>query len=77
MEALGQVGGRDALQTATQLLYDDDPMLRVSTVRALDFLPLHQRFQLLNVQIITGGDTFQSARLSFKVLFEVHQSMTV
>jgi len=47
MEALGQVGGRDALQTATQLLYDDDPLLRASTVRALDFLPLQQRLQLL------------------------------
>jgi Tfp pilus assembly protein PilF len=48
MEALGQVGGRDALQSATQLLYDDDPLLRVSTVRALEFLPLDQRFQLLD-----------------------------
>ena len=47
MEALGQVGGRDALQTATQLLYDDDPLLRVSTVRALDFLPVQQRLQLM------------------------------
>jgi Tfp pilus assembly protein PilF len=47
MEALGQVGGRDALQTATQLLYDDDPLLRASTVRALEFLPLQQRYQLL------------------------------
>lgn len=47
MEALGQVGGRDALQTATQLLYDDDPLLRVSTVRSLDFMPLQQRLQLL------------------------------
>ena len=47
MEALGQAGGRDALQTATQILYDDDPMLRASTVRALEFLPPHQRFQLL------------------------------
>lgn len=48
MEALGQVGGRDALQTATQLLYDEDPMLRVSTVRALEFMPLQQRLQLLD-----------------------------
>ncbi len=48
MEALGQVGGRDALQTVTQLLYDDDPLLRVSTVRALDFMPLQQRLQLLD-----------------------------
>ena len=51
MEALGQVGGRDALQTATQLLYDDDSLLRVSTVRALDFLPLHQRFGLMQALI--------------------------
>ena len=47
MEALGQVGGRDALQTATQLLYDDDALLRTSTVRALDFLPLNQRYSLM------------------------------
>ncbi|HEY6131481.1 MAG TPA: HEAT repeat domain-containing protein, partial [Halioglobus sp.] len=47
MEALGQVGGRDALQTATQLLYDDDPLLRASTVRSLEFLPLQQRLPLL------------------------------
>lgn len=47
MEALGNFGGRDALQTATQLLYSDDSLLRVSTVRAIQFLPLHQRFQLL------------------------------
>jgi len=47
MESLGEVGGRDALQTATTMLYDDDPLLRVSTVRALQFLPLHQRMQLL------------------------------
>jgi Tfp pilus assembly protein PilF len=48
MEALGAVGGRDALQTATQILYDDDPLLRASTVRALDFLPVQQRIQLLD-----------------------------
>ena len=47
MDALGNSGGRDALQTATTLIYDDDPLLRVSTVRALEFMPLHQRFQLL------------------------------
>lgn len=47
MEALGQAGGREALQTVTALLYDDDPLLRVSTIRALDFLPLNQRFSLL------------------------------
>ena len=47
MEALGQAGGREALQAATQLLYHDDPLLRASTVRALDFLPPHQRYQLM------------------------------
>ncbi|MEH6637339.1 MAG: tetratricopeptide repeat protein, partial [Halioglobus sp.] len=47
MEALGEVGGRDALQTVTTILYDDDPLLRVSTVRSLQFLSLQQRFQLL------------------------------
>jgi predicted CXXCH cytochrome family protein len=47
VEALGRVGGREALQAATALLYDDDPLLRVSTVRSLEFLPLHQRLQLL------------------------------
>ncbi|MGB1140350.1 MAG: tetratricopeptide repeat protein [Halioglobus sp.] len=47
MESLGQVGGREALQTATQLIYDDDPLLRVSTIRGLQFLPVHQRYQLL------------------------------
>ncbi len=47
IEALGQVGGRDALQTITSVLYDDDAILRTSTVRSLEFLPLHQRFQLL------------------------------
>ncbi len=47
MESLGRVGGRAAIQTATQLLYDEDPMLRASTVRALDFLPPHQRYQLM------------------------------
>ena len=47
MEALGEAGGREALQSATQMLYDDDPLLRASTVRALEFLPVHQRYQLL------------------------------
>ncbi len=47
MEALGRAGGREALQTATTLIYHDDPLIRASTVRALEFLPLQQRFQLL------------------------------
>ena len=60
MEALGQVGGRPALQTATTLLYDDDPLLRVSTVRALDYLPLHQRYQLMQALI---NDDITSVRM--------------
>jgi len=64
MEALGEVGGRDALQTATMLLYDDDPLLRVSTVRALQFLPLHQRFQLLQPLI---DDDITSVRMEVAV----------
>ncbi|MEJ2532703.1 MAG: tetratricopeptide repeat protein [Halioglobus sp.] len=47
IEALGPVGGREAMQNAAMLLYDDDPLLRTSTVRSLQFLPLHQRLQLL------------------------------
>ncbi len=48
MEALGQVGGREATQTMAALLYDEDAMIRTSTVRSLDFVSLQQRFQLLS-----------------------------
>jgi Tfp pilus assembly protein PilF len=61
MEALGQVGGRDALQTATMLLYDDDPLLRVSTVRSLSFLPEQQRYPLLKPLI---EDEITSVRMA-------------
>ncbi len=47
MEALGQVGGREATRTMAALLYDDDSIIRTSTVRSLQFLSLPQRFQLL------------------------------
>jgi tetratricopeptide (TPR) repeat protein len=47
MEALGQVGGREATQTMAALLYHDDAIIRTSTVRSLQFLSLPQRFQLL------------------------------
>jgi tetratricopeptide (TPR) repeat protein len=47
LESLGEVGGRGALQAVTAVLYDDDPLLRVSAIRALEFLPLNQRYQLL------------------------------
>tara|TARA_R110001592_G_scaffold363393_1_gene687170 strand:- start:10964 stop:13204 length:2241 start_codon:yes stop_codon:yes gene_type:complete len=51
MEAVAQAGGREAIQTVTSLLYDDDPLLRVSAVRSLEFLPLQQRYQLLQALI--------------------------
>jgi len=47
LESLGEVGGGQTLQTVAGTIYDDDPMLRVSSVRALQFLPLQQRYQLL------------------------------
>ena len=47
MEALGGVGGREATQAMAALLYDDDSIIRASTVRSLQFLSLPQRFQLL------------------------------
>ena len=43
LETLGQAGGREAIQSVTAVLYDDDPILRSSAVRSLQFLPLHQR----------------------------------
>lgn len=48
MEALGRVGGREATQTMAALLYQDDPIIRTSTVRSLDFISLQQRFQVLS-----------------------------
>ena len=64
MEALGLAGGSDALQTATQLLYDDDPLLRASTVRALDFLPPQQRYQLLQALV---NDDIKTVRMEVAV----------
>lgn len=60
MEALGRIGGRDALQSVTMLLYSDDSIIRTSTVRALDFLPLNQRYQLLQALI---DDDITSVRM--------------
>ena len=57
LETLGQAGGREAIQSVTSVLYDDDPVLRVSAVRALEFLPLHQRYQLLQPLMEDDADT--------------------
>jgi tetratricopeptide (TPR) repeat protein len=40
----------------TSVLYDDDPILRLSAVRSLQFLPLHQRYQLLEPLMGDGAD---------------------
>jgi tetratricopeptide (TPR) repeat protein len=48
LEALGETGGREALQSATALVYDDNPLLRLSAVRSLEFLPLDQRYRVLS-----------------------------
>ncbi|MFV8818814.1 tetratricopeptide repeat protein [Haliea sp. E17] len=47
MEALGEVGGREAMQSMSQLLYSDDSIIRASTVRSIQFLNLQQQLQLL------------------------------
>ena len=60
MEALGEVGGREALQTASMLLYSDDSIIRTSTVRAIQFLALNQRYQLLRALI---DDDITSVRM--------------
>jgi predicted CXXCH cytochrome family protein len=60
MEALGQAGGREAMQTAAMLLYSDDSIIRTSTVRSLQFLGLNQRYQLLQPLV---GDDITSVRM--------------
>jgi predicted CXXCH cytochrome family protein len=47
MADLGAFPGRESYETAVQLLGDDDPMLRVAAVRALEFLPPQQLFRAL------------------------------
>lgn len=64
MEALGQAGGREATQTMAALLYDDDPIIRTSTVRSLQFLSLQQRYQLLQPLI---EDDITSVRMEVAV----------
>lgn len=61
MESLGDLGGRDALQTAVELLYDEEPLLRASTVNALQFLPLNQRFQLMQPMLDENNDSVRMA----------------
>ena len=59
IEAVANNGGsaRDTLQLASQFLYDDNSLIRTSTIRSIQGLPLSQRFQLLRPLIdddVTG-----------------------
>ncbi|MEP5765452.1 MAG: HEAT repeat domain-containing protein [Halieaceae bacterium] len=47
MTELGSFNNREAYETALQLLQSSDPMLRWSAVRALQFIPIQQRFGIL------------------------------
>jgi tetratricopeptide (TPR) repeat protein len=51
MEALGGFGGAAAWDSVHGLLAAEDPLLRASAVRALDFVPLLQRYQLLRKKL--------------------------
>jgi predicted CXXCH cytochrome family protein len=64
MEAMGGLGGREAMQSMSQLLYSDDSIIRTSTVRSLEFLSLQQRFQLLTPLI---EDEVTSVRMEVAV----------
>ncbi|MEH6515700.1 MAG: tetratricopeptide repeat protein [Halioglobus sp.] len=59
IEAIANNGGsaRDTLQLASQFLYDDNTLIRTSTIRSIEGLPLNQRYQLLRPLIeddVTG-----------------------
>ncbi|MFT6957521.1 MAG: Tfp pilus assembly protein PilF [Halieaceae bacterium] len=49
IEAIANNGGgaRDTLQLASQFLYDDNTLIRTSTIRSIQGMPLSQRYQLL------------------------------
>lgn len=48
MVELGNFAGREAYEEALRLLQSPDPLLRVSAVRTLEFLPSEQRWRLLS-----------------------------
>ncbi len=65
MVAMGQFGNQEAYQTALQLLQSTDPLLRLSAVRALEFLPPRQRFRVLSLRVIDPSKAvrMETARL--------------
>ncbi|MEP1471449.1 MAG: tetratricopeptide repeat protein [Halieaceae bacterium] len=62
IESVSDSGGnREILQLASQFLYDDNAMIRTSTVNSMESLPLNQRYQLLRPLI---DDDVTSVRLA-------------
>lgn len=47
MNALGQQASQDALQLAAKLLQSDEPLLRISAIGSLDWLPIARRYLML------------------------------
>ncbi|WP_279243865.1 tetratricopeptide repeat protein [Candidatus Litorirhabdus singularis] len=60
MVELGSFAGREAYDEAIRLLQSPDPLLRVSAVRTLEFLPSQQRWQLLSPLV---ADPIKAVRL--------------
>ena len=62
IESVSDTGGnREILQLASQFLYDDNAMIRTSSVNSLESLPLNQRYQLLRPLI---DDNITSVRMA-------------
>lgn len=61
IEQVSAAGTREVLTLASQFLYDDNPLIRTSTVRSLESLTLNQRYQLLQPLI---DDEIASVRLA-------------
>lgn len=61
LEALAPAANREALDTARELLASPDPLLRTSAAGSLDWLPLPQRYRLLEPLV---DDNITSVRLA-------------
>jgi predicted CXXCH cytochrome family protein len=60
MAAMGHFGSQETYDTGRQLLQSKDPMLRMSAVRALEFLPAQQRWKILGAHL---GDPNKAVRM--------------
>ena len=69
MVELGQFGRRESWQSAVQLLQSADPLLRLSAVRSLEFLPPQQRWQVFKPVF---GDPSRAVRMELaRVLADI------